>query len=101
MVDDVPVGVKKRRNNELLAVQNEVALLHHQAIVGRTVEVLVEGKSRRTGKQPVTPPPGQAQLVGRTGGDHIVVFDGPLTLVGRYIQVHVTGATALTLFGVA
>jgi len=35
--DDVPVAVKKRRNNELLAVQAEVGLAHHRAYVGRPV----------------------------------------------------------------
>ena len=43
--DDVPDEVKKRRNNELLAVQNEVTRELGQEMVGRTVEVMVEGAS--------------------------------------------------------
>jgi len=96
--DDVPVSVKKRRNNELLAVQAEVGLSHHKAYVGRTVEVLVEGPSPRSDKQPRVPDPGCVQLVGRTRGDHIVVFDGPEKLAGRYVSVKVTDANSLTLF---
>ena len=44
--DDVPDDVKKRRNNDLLAVQNENSRADHRAQVGKTVEVLVEGPSR-------------------------------------------------------
>ena len=96
--DDVPAEVKKRRNNELLAVQQEVGLAHHRAYVGSEVEVLVEGPSPRSGKQPHSPAPGSVQLVGRTPGDHIVVFDGTQSLIGRYVTVKVTGASSLTLF---
>jgi tRNA-2-methylthio-N6-dimethylallyladenosine synthase len=95
--DDVPQPVKRRRNNELLAVQEEAGLAHHRAYVGRQVEVLVEGPSARFDKQ-AAPPRGDAvQLTGRTRGDHIVVFDGPPPLAGSYVEVAVRGATSLTL----
>jgi tRNA-2-methylthio-N6-dimethylallyladenosine synthase len=97
--DDVPQPVKRRRNNELLAVQEEAGLAHHRAYVGRQVEVLVEGPSARFDKQ-AAPPRGDAmQLTGRTRGDHIVVFDGPPSLAGEYVKVAVREATALTLVG--
>jgi tRNA-2-methylthio-N6-dimethylallyladenosine synthase len=99
LADDIPAAVKKRRNNELLAVQAEVGLAHHSAQVGREVEVLVEGPSRRSAKQVASPVPGAIQLVGRTRGDHIVVFDGPKTLAGRYVTLTITDANSLTLFG--
>src|SRR5438270_8608722 len=41
--DDVPEGVKKRRNNDLLAIQNAVSLADHRSRIGQTVRVLVEG----------------------------------------------------------
>src|SRR5712691_11383776 len=44
--DDVPEEVKKRRNNDLLAIQNAVSLADHRRRVGTTVEVLVEGPSK-------------------------------------------------------
>ena len=96
--DDVDDAAKRRRNNELLAVQAEVGLRHHRRCVGRAVEVLVEGPSPRADKQPHPPAPRATQLRGRTRGDHLVVFDGPLDLVGRYVDVRVTDATSLTLF---
>lgn len=48
--DDVPEDVKKRRNNELLEVQNSVSEADNQAFVGQTVEVLVEGLSKKAQK---------------------------------------------------
>jgi len=99
MADDVPAEEKRRRNSALLAVQNEVSLAHHQALVGVRRRVLIEGPSVRAHKQPVPPAPGQVQLTGRTRGDHIVVFDGPPSLIGQFADVAITGATALALTG--
>jgi len=97
LADDVPDDVKRRRNRELLAVQEEVSLAANRAMVGRTVEVLVEGPSVRSRKQPA--PEGQTQLTGRTRTDHIVVFDGPADLAGQYVPVTITTAAALALTG--
>src|SRR5437660_9908288 len=48
--DDVPEEIKKRRNNDLLAIQNAVSLADHRARIGETVEVLVEGRSKSFAK---------------------------------------------------
>jgi tRNA-2-methylthio-N6-dimethylallyladenosine synthase len=95
--DDVPEEVKKRRNNDLLAVQNAVSLADHRGRIGQTVEVLVEGPSKTALKQPDGSP--LVQLTGRTMTDHIVVFEGNERLVGRTVRVAVEEATAFTLFG--
>ena len=97
--DDITPEVKKRRHGELLSAQNTESLTHHRAYVGRQVEVLAEGPSPRAAKQPTPAPAGQTQLVGRTRGDHIVVFDGPESLVGEYVSVEIADATALALIG--
>ncbi|MBI5725886.1 MAG: tRNA (N6-isopentenyl adenosine(37)-C2)-methylthiotransferase MiaB [Planctomycetes bacterium] len=118
--DDIPQAVKARRNNELLAVQEEAGLAHHRQYVGKTVDVLVEGPSasaKKTARRKhessssPNPPihasatgvsaaaPAAVQLMGRTTGDHIVVFDGLATLSGRYVNVQITDATSLTLLG--
>ncbi len=44
--DDLPDAVKRRRNNELLAVQNAICLEDNQPYRGRAVEILVEGPSK-------------------------------------------------------
>jgi tRNA-2-methylthio-N6-dimethylallyladenosine synthase len=95
--DDVPEEIKKRRNNDLLAIQNQVSLADHLARIGETVEVLVEGPSKTALKH--EPATGPIQLTGRTRTDHIVVFEGNERLMGQTIQVAVEEATAFTLFG--
>jgi tRNA-2-methylthio-N6-dimethylallyladenosine synthase len=49
-LDDIPEEEKKRRNNELLRVQNEISEEDNAAFIGRRVEVLVEGLSKRASK---------------------------------------------------
>jgi tRNA-2-methylthio-N6-dimethylallyladenosine synthase len=95
--DDVPEEVKKRRNNDLLAIQNAVSLADHRRRVGQTVEVLVEGPSKTSLKHETGP--GPKQMTGRTMTDHIVVFEGNERLIGRTVKVHIEEATAFTLFG--
>jgi tRNA-2-methylthio-N6-dimethylallyladenosine synthase len=96
--DDVPEAVKRRRNNDLLAVQNAISLEENQPLLGRRVEILVEGPSKAArrrgvdGRQAV-------QLAGRTVCDRIVVFDGPPELAGKMVQVQIDEVDAFTLFG--
>jgi tRNA-2-methylthio-N6-dimethylallyladenosine synthase len=95
--DDVPEAVKRRRNNELLAVQNAICLEDNQPLLGRTVEILVEGPSkvsRKLAADGVT-----VQLVGRTTCDRIVVFDGPAALTGQILPIVIEKIDAFTLFG--
>jgi tRNA-2-methylthio-N6-dimethylallyladenosine synthase len=95
--DDVPEEVKKRRNNDLLAIQNAVSLADHRRREGQTVEVLVEGLSKNALKH--AGDSGPKQLTGRTMTDHIVVFEGNERLIGRTVPVVIEEATAFTLFG--
>jgi tRNA-2-methylthio-N6-dimethylallyladenosine synthase len=95
--DDVPDDVKRQRNNELLALQNAISEEDNRPLVGRTVEILVEGLSK-TGRKHVEEGP-IVQLTGRTVCDRIVVLDGPQELIGRIVEVEVYQASALTLFG--
>ncbi len=98
--DDVPESVKKRRNNELLGLQNEISLADNRKLIGSTFEVLVEGPSKAVAGLESPPAPGSIrQLTGRTSCDRIVVFDGPERLAGEMVPVVVDDATAVTLFG--
>jgi tRNA-2-methylthio-N6-dimethylallyladenosine synthase len=94
-VDDIPDEVKKRRNNDLLAVQNANSLDDHRQWIGHTVAVLVEGPSKVGERQA----PGQRQMTGRTLTDHIVVFDGDDRMIGQTINVRVAEASPFTLYG--
>ncbi len=95
--DDVPEAVKRRRNHELLAVQNAICWEDNQPFVGRRVEVLVEGPSKVAKKRSAGDE--SVQLVGRTTCDRIAVFDGPKTLTGRILPVMIEKADGFTLFG--
>jgi tRNA-2-methylthio-N6-dimethylallyladenosine synthase len=96
--DDVPEEVKKRRNNELLAVQNAISEEDNQRFLGQTVEVLVEGPSKKADSDAVSDG-GPLQLVGRTLDDRIVVFDGNPRLVGNTIRIGIYEVSAFTLIG--
>ena len=96
--DDIPEEVKKRRNNDLLAIQNAVSLQDHLSKIGEVVEVLVEGPSKSAERQRDIANE-WPQLTGRTMTDHIVVFEGRARLIGQTVKVRVTEATAFTLFG--
>jgi tRNA-2-methylthio-N6-dimethylallyladenosine synthase len=49
--DDVPEEVKRRRNNEMLRVQNEISEGDNVRLIGRDFEVLVEGLSKSARKE--------------------------------------------------
>jgi tRNA-2-methylthio-N6-dimethylallyladenosine synthase len=98
MPDDVPYDVKQWRNNELLAVQQTISEEDNLALLGRTVEVLVEGPSKRAQKRDETEGP-IVQLTGRTPCDRIVVFDGNVRQVGRILPIAIYDATPHTLLG--
>lgn len=94
LADDVPDDVKRARNNELLSVQGDVSREITRGMIGRVVDVLVEGPSKLSHREGL-----ENQLFGKTGSDHAVVFDGPRALAGRFVRVLVEDATSLTLFG--
>ena len=112
--DDIPESTKRDRNNRLLAVQQEICSQENAKMVGKTVEVLVEGQSKlisrreeRTNvelkwiKKPADSNPQESptQLVGRTRGDQVVVFDGPISLKGQMLNIDIVDSRSLTLFG--
>ncbi len=95
--DDIPEDVKRRRNSELLARQDEICHELNRDFQGRTVEVLAEGPSEWSARN-AEPGPIQ-QLIGRTSCDRIVLFQGSQRLAGRLVDVRINEATAVTLFG--
>lgn len=107
--DDVSDEEKRRRNNEMLALQAEINLANHQAMIGSTVDVLVEGPSRSAIKaQESEQSRGEEvdlhstlrnQLVGRTAGDQMVVFEGSRDMIGCFLPIRIIAATPYTLHG--
>ncbi len=96
--DTVNTEVKKRRNVELLAVQEKISNKLSKQFLGKMVDVLVEGLSKKphlnlSGKS------SYPQLAGRTASDWIVVFNGAEDLAGRFVNVKINRTSPLTLFG--
>lgn len=96
--DDVPHDIKQRRNQELLAIQAAIGVEDNASFIGRSVEVLVEGLSKR-GMRAAEGESGPTQLTGRTLCDRIVVFDGDVALTGKVMPVKIHGVTPNTLLG--
>lgn len=100
--DDVPEEVKQRRLAELLELQKKISQEDNAKLADTNTKVLVEGLSKSPhlansikGLDNDQYP----QLVGRTGGDQIVVFNGPENLAGKIVEVKIVNASSLTLFG--
>ena len=94
--DDVPREVKIRRNNELLAIQDAIAKEDNAKLIGQTVEVLVEGPSKKGRKAADAH---VVQMTGRTHCDRIVVFDGNRRQAGQFLQIQIDDASSHTLVG--
>jgi len=96
--DNVPTDIKKRRNIELLSVQEHISDELSRGFQGKEVKVLVEGLSKKPYKdsQECEDAP---QLIGRMATDWIVVFNGPQLLAGQCVKVKITKTSPFTLFG--
>ena len=82
---------KGRRLETLIALQHGISGELHDRLIGREVEVLVEGPARRNARQ----------LFGKTREFRSVVFADDGTPAGSLRRVRVIGATPVTLFGEA
>ncbi|MBI4161878.1 MAG: tRNA (N6-isopentenyl adenosine(37)-C2)-methylthiotransferase MiaB [Acidobacteria bacterium] len=85
----VPEAVKGRRLQELQTLQLEMQRQRNRRFLGRMVEILVTGPSRRGG----------GELTGRTGCNRAVTFSGPDRLRGRIVSLRVVGADVNHLDG--
>jgi tRNA-2-methylthio-N6-dimethylallyladenosine synthase len=89
MPNQVSREIKEERNARLLALINEIAAESYRSYVGQTVQILVEGPSK---KKPF-------RMMGRTRTNKIVVFDGSERHRGHLMDLKITRAGAFTLYG--
>ena len=87
--DNIPEEEKIRRLNEIIALQNQLSLESNRREIGKTVEVLVEGFSKRS----------REDMYGRTEQYKTVVFPRTDQKIGDMVQVQVIEASAATLRG--
>ncbi len=91
MPEDVPEGEKTRRIVALQSLQKGIQGELYAATVGRTLDVLVDSKSRRR----------EWELSGRTSGNSVVNFSGEPDWIGRIMPVTITAANPNSLRGEA
>ena len=88
--DPVPLAVKEERRSRLMALQQTISLQKNQALVGRTLQVLIEGQ-------------GDGLSLGRSYRDApeidgMVIVEGAAP-IGAMLPVRVTGALMYDLSG--
>lgn len=71
--DDIPEAVKRRRNNALLAVQQQVTLEVNRELLGQTVELMVEGESKLVQKKAYPAAGSEADRNAGAGAGHGLV----------------------------
>ncbi|WP_457616663.1 tRNA (N6-isopentenyl adenosine(37)-C2)-methylthiotransferase MiaB [Lutibacter sp.] len=89
MPDDVPLDVKKRRLNEIIQLQQKHGLYRMEQFVGKTVEVLIEGSSKKSDKH----------WKGRNSQNAVVVFPKNNEQIGDFVNVYIENCTSATLIG--
>jgi tRNA-2-methylthio-N6-dimethylallyladenosine synthase len=89
MPGQAPPEIKEERNARLLAEVNSIGRRRYDERVGQTVQILVEGPSRKN----------PARLSGRTRCNKIVIFEGNQRHVGQLMDVKITRAGSFTLYG--
>ena len=77
--------------DRLLEVQNNASARLHRAYIGRTVRVLVDGESGDS----------EFPLSSRTEGNRLVRVQGDPSLMGRFVDVKITGSNTWALYGQA
>ena len=87
--DDVPEEVKSRRLEEIIALQNRLSVESNRRDIGKVMEVLVEGVSKKK----------KSEYFGRSSQNKMVVFPKGDLQFGDYVRVKITDATQTTLIG--
>jgi tRNA-2-methylthio-N6-dimethylallyladenosine synthase len=89
LIDNVSESVKAERLSEMIALQNRLSGKSKKSDIGRTVEVLIEGYSKRSTEH----------LSGRTSQNKVVVFPAGEHKKGEYTKVLIEKNTSATLIG--
>ncbi len=87
--DDVPEATKKRRLQEIIALQTQHALMRNKAHVGKVYKVLVEKESKRSSDD----------LCGRNDQNKMVIFPRGNHQPGDYVNVLIESCTSASLKG--
>ncbi len=91
--DDIPEQVKGHRANQIIQLQKEISLQKNQAMIGREIEVLIEGDAKKSDQQ----------WMGHTESNVTVVWPkADLSgCPGDLVSISIQDATPSTLYGIA
>ena len=89
MEDDIPLDVKKRRLAEIIEIQRKHSHLNTKKFVGQTVEVLIEGSSKKS----------DAHWKGRNTQNATVIFPKGDEQIGDFVNIYIDDCTSATLLG--
>lgn len=89
MPDQIPQDIKESRHQYLLSLMNQIGAQRYSRFVGKQVQILVEGPSKKNPER----------LMGRTRCNKIVVFEGSPRHIGELLEVNITRAGTFTLYG--
>ena len=87
--DSTPENVKSQRLTTLQGFQKNIQLKLNRTMIGQTHEILLEGRSRRRSHE----------QTGRTQGNTIVNFSGPIKDPGTLVNVKIEKASANSIWG--
>ncbi len=87
--DDIPQEVKQRRLEEVIEKQLKHSLENNKKEIGKVVQVLVEGVSKKS----------KEDLFGKDPRNSVVVFPKENAQKGDYVYVQITDCTSSTLIG--
>lgn len=88
-MEQVDDKIKSERMERLLKLQNELLAEKNLSYVGKTMRVLVEGRSKTNTEK----------MSARTEGNRIVLFDGDDSLTGKFAYIKITKSAPFALFG--
>jgi tRNA-2-methylthio-N6-dimethylallyladenosine synthase len=89
MKDDISEKTKQRRLAKIIEKQQVHSFLHMKEKVGKTLEVLIEGTSKKSNKH----------FYGRTTYNSAVIFEKGNHQLGDYVMVKIEDCTSATLKG--
>ena len=85
----LPQELIEERHAKLLSEVNQIGATRYEKYIGKKMQILVEGPSRRN----------KERMEGRTRCNRIVVFDGGERFRGQLVDLNIIRSGSFTLYG--
>ncbi len=87
--DDVAYEIKQERNQILLKLQEDISRKKNKALIGRTLEVLIEDVNKKN----------KTEFIGHSRQEKLVIFRKNKHSLGELVNIRVSSCTGRTLVG--